>query len=104
VELVGKYGGKTKVLESWLLLLMSAVSCWQKVAKQHGIMHDGDMSVKCQHHVSYVELVGKYGGKTKASVKLVCQQHVDVMETCQCRQKSVTFSCQHVADIIQPRS
>ncbi len=76
------------VSASWLL--MSAVSCRQKVAKRHDIRHDGDMSAKCRHHVGYVELVGRYGGKTKASVKLVCER---VGETCPCRQKSATFSC-----------
>ena len=33
-------------------------------AKRHDIQHDG-------HHVGYVEIVGRYGGKTKASAKLV---------------------------------
>jgi len=72
---------------------MLAVSCRQKFAKRHDMRHDSDidMSAKCWHHVGYVELVERYGGKTKASAKLVCQ-HVE--ETCSCWQKLATFSCQ----------
>ena len=79
---------------------MSAVSCQQKVAKDMTY----NMTATCRHHVGYVELVGRYGGKTKASAKLVVSQHVGETWDMPVSAKvgNILMSGQHVADIIQP--